>query len=195
MKRLKFILLAAALLWSAVCTAVEPDSMFADALVSTSLAPEISPKNDIYAGLLGEWDVQVIDIQKDGTRIEQAGEWIFARTLEGRGIQDVFIVPPRPRDPDAPRERNRYGTSVRMFDPATKNWRFIWINPVYGAFDTLVARAEKGAIVQEGTRANGQKMRWCFQKITPAGFHWTGEALQPDGSWLLEAEFFATRKK
>jgi len=33
-----------------------------------------------------------------------------------------------------------------------------------------------------------------FSEITPNGFHWTGEALNPDGhTWKLEGEFRATR--
>ena len=49
-------------------------------------------------------------------------------------------------------------------------------------------------IVQIGTRPDGTTTRWTFSEITPDSFHWTGEALNPDGqTWRLEGDFRAAR--
>jgi hypothetical protein len=176
--------LLAVLLCGAVSavSAAERARAFEEALVAESRSPEISAQEDVYAKLLGAWDVQARDRTDSGTFQVTEGEWFFARTLAGRAVQDVWIAP------------NRYGTSVRTFDPRTRTWQVTWLNPVTGAFDVLRTRMDGERIVQEGTQGNGRRIRWIFQEITDQSFHWTGEAQLPDGSWRLEAEFFGRRR-
>jgi hypothetical protein len=194
----RVVLLAIALcVGASVSTAVKknPDS-FADALVSHSRSPEIADRQDIYAPLLGVWNVEARDRTEAGTFQVSHGEWLFARTLEGRAVQDVWIAPARGSRPlGGTRIGNRYGTSVRTFDPNSRSWQVAWFNPVTGAFDVLQARMEGESIVQEGMRRNGQRIRWIFKEITDDSFLWTGEGQLPDGSWRLEAEFFARRQR
>ena len=190
-------LLFATLLCGAVTVAraAEPSSPFAEALVAQQRSPEIAADEDVYAKLLGVWDVQARDRTDSGTFQVTQGEWFFVRTLEGRAIQDVWIAPTRAkRRPDDSRATNRYGTSVRTFDPRTRTWQVTWLNPVTGAFDVLQTRMDAERIVQEGTQVNGRHLRWIFQEITDTTFHWTGEVQLPDGSWRLEAEFFGRRR-
>jgi hypothetical protein len=178
-----------------VSDASEPSSRFAAALISAGRSPEIAAADDVYAPLLGVWDVEARDRTDQGTFQDSRGEWLFARTLEGRAVQDVWIAPARgQRQPDGSRFANRYGTSVRTFDPTTRRWQVTWFNPVTGAFDVLFTRMDGKRIVQEGTRRDGQRMRWIFQEVTPESFHWTGEGQLPDGTWRLEAEFFGRRR-
>jgi hypothetical protein len=169
---------------------------FARALVSSGRSPEITADEDLYAGLIGIWDVDVRDRLDDGSFRTSRGEWLFVRTLEGRAVQDVWVSPPRAeRRPNGDKSVNRYGTTIRTFDPRTRRWQATFLNPVSGAFDVLIGRREGRSIVQEGTRPSGQRMRWVFSDITDRSFHWTGEALQSDGSWQLEAEFFGHRRR
>lgn len=175
--------------------AAETSSTFAAALVSGSRSPEIAAAEDVYAPLLGTWDVEARDRTDQGTFQVSHGEWLFARTLEGRAVQDVWIAPARGhRRADGTKFANRYGTSVRTFDAGKRSWQVTWFNPVTGAFDVLFTRMEGKRIVQEGTRSDGQRIRWIFEDITPETFHWTGEGQRPDGSWRLEAEFFGRRR-
>jgi hypothetical protein len=166
---------------------------FARALVSKSRAPEIEAKEDVYAKLLGAWDVQARDRTENGTFQVTEGEWFFARTLEGRAVQDVWIAPTRANRRTGLAGPNRYGSSVRTFDPHTHTWQVTWFNPVTGAFNVLHTRMEGERIVQEGT-ADGRRIRWIFQEITDRTFHWTGESQQPDGGWRLDAEFYGRRQ-
>lgn len=162
---------------------------FADALVSQERSPQIAEEDDIYAPLLGVWEVLAVDRLEDGSRYESRGEWYFARTLEGRAIQDVWIAPKRPRAAPTPGLPNRYGTTMRMFDRDSGQWRVVWFNPVSGAFNTLMGWGENGQIIHEGVR-DGQRIRWIFVEIGTDRFHWVGESEQADGVWVCEAEFF-----
>jgi hypothetical protein len=175
--------------------AAEASGDFAAALVSGSRSPEMTAAEDVYAPLLGAWDVEARDRTDKGTFQVSHGEWLFARTLEGRAVQDVWIAPARGhRQAGGTKFANRYGSSVRTFDPDRRSWQVTWFNPVTGAFNVLFTRMDGKHIVQEGTRSDGQRIRWIFQDITPETFHWTGEGQQPDGSWRLEAEFFGRRR-
>jgi hypothetical protein len=198
MRARTFLLLAAVALAAVGAEGSTPalSEEFARALISTERSADIRPDEDLYAGLVGIWDVEVRDRQDDGSFRNSQGEWLFVRTLEGRAVQDVWIDPPRAQrragdDPSV----NRYGTTIRTFDPKARRWQATFLNPVSGAFDVLIARREGQSIVQEGTRPSGQRMRWVFSDITQRSFHWTGEALQADGSWLLETEFLGHRRR
>jgi hypothetical protein len=173
----------------------ETHSGFASALLSAKANPELGEAASLYDWLIGDWDVRVVDYAKDGTRVESHGEWHFAWVLEGRAVQDVWIDPPRPqRKPDMSRKNNRYGTTLRSFDPNDRTWKVIWINPVTGAHEEFVAQRVGKDIVQAGRDAQGNPMRWVFTDIRTDSFRWFGERSQDHGhSWTLEAEFFARR--
>jgi hypothetical protein len=177
-----------------MCPPSTAEQDFADALVSYERSMEMPEEDDIYAPLLGVWDVRAIDRLEDGSLYKSRGEWYFARTLEGRAIQDVWIAPKRPREAPTPGLPNRYGSTIRMFERDSGQWRIVWFNPVSGAFNILMGRREGGRIIHEGVR-DGQRIRWIFVEISTNRFHWVGESEQPDGGWLREAEFFGERQR
>lgn len=168
---------------------------FLIALQAPALAPEIDPADDLYGRLIGSWDAEVVDLDDDGARKVQRAEIHFARILEGRAVQDLWIVPPRSeRRPGMPRLRNRYGTTLRVYDPSRKVWRVTWINPVSGTVMELVARRDGDDIVQEGLDAEGQHIRWSFREITSSSFHWVSQrSLNGGQTWLPDTEFSAKR--
>src|SRR5689334_14752124 len=94
---------------------------------------------------------------------EETGEWHFAWILEGRAIQDVWIVPPR-KD-RTPLGNYEYGTSVRFYDDALKAWQSTWIGPAHRVVQTFIARAHGNRIVMETTPDNKRRMRWSFDDM------------------------------
>lgn len=152
---------------------------------------------DLYGWLQGNWDVVVMDHDADGTIHQRTGEWHFGWVLQGRALQDVWISPrrgerPLPGQPPGP--RNRYGTTIRFFDPAIRAWRVTWIHPVTNYVATLVGRAAGGDIVQEGTGGPGELLRWTFHDITPSSFRWRGDVSTDGGStWRTVQEMSARR--
>jgi hypothetical protein len=168
---------------------------FPRALLCLERAPEISEADDLYGFLVGSWTLDVrryvaVDLAGRGVR----GEVHAARVLEGRGIQDTWIMPPRGARPGPEVTQNMYGTTLRTWDPALQAWRIAWSNPARNHYEQQIGRRQGADIVQLGNRVNGTATRWTFTEITPRSFHWLGHALAPDGhTWLLEAEFLATR--
>ena len=174
--------------------AKEP-SGFVSALVAGGRSPEIPESADAYGWLIGSWELDVFDYDAAGNVHRSKGEVHFGWVLEGRAVQDVWIMPPRAeRAADLDRRRNRYGTTLRVWDLSIQAWRVTWINPVNGRRDDLIGRWSGRDIVQLGTNADGKPIRWIFSEITPDSFRWTGETLQCDGkTWKLEDEFRAKR--
>jgi uncharacterized protein len=92
--------------------------------------------------------------------------------------------------------RNRYGSTIRTFDFNTKTWTIDWYNPVSGARDQLTVEKKGNDIVQSGSDADGNLMRWVFTDINADSFRWYGERSMDGGqTWNMEAEFFGVRMK
>jgi hypothetical protein len=168
---------------------------FQAAITSGKRAPEIPEDVDAYGWLIGSWELDVLRYRVDMTGRELKGEVHFACVLEGRAVQDVWIMPRRSeRTETADRGANMYGTTLRVWDPNIQAWRVTWINPVTGVRDELIGRWVGREVVQIGRHSDGTPIRWIFSEITPESFRWTGEVLETDGkTWRLEGEFRAKR--
>jgi hypothetical protein len=166
------------------------------ALGSPGRAPEIPEAADLYGWLVGSWALEVRHYAGADVRaLGLGGELHASRVLEGRGVQDVWIMPVR-ADRSAPFDpaRNMYGTTLRIWDPALAAWRITWINPARNHTEQQIGRASGDDIVQLGMRASGTITRWRFTERTARSFHWLGDALADDGqTWRREGEFVATR--
>jgi len=165
-------------------------------LAAPGRSPEIPEEADLYGWLVGSWELNVlhyktVDVAAQNIR----GEAHFGWVLEGRAIQDVWIIPrPAERTPGMSKINNNYGTTQRVWDSEIQAWRIRWINPVTGHREDQIGRRCGNDIVQVGARPDGTPTRWAFTEITPDSFHWIGEALNPDGrTWKLEGEFRAKR--
>ena len=166
---------------------------FTDALLAS--APDRAEKMMLYGQFVGSWDLVVTEFHDDGTTRVRPGEWHFAWALEGRAVQDVWIVPPRgEREGDAVALSNRYGTTLRVYDPGIDAWHIIWTEPVGQTYLTMIGRREGSDIVQLGSNAAGLVARWGFYEITPDSFLWRGEtSAGGEANWKRVVEFTARR--
>jgi hypothetical protein len=170
-------------------------AMFSEALRADGPHPDQSAAPDLYGWLVGSWDAEVVDHLPDGGERRQSAEMHFAWVLEGRAIQDLWIVPARLERGSTAGPGNRYGTTFRMWDAELAAWRIRWVNPVTGIETTLVGRQVGDEIVQTGSDAAGRLVRWNFDTIQPNSFHWRGDISEDGGrTWTCQAEFFAHRR-
>ena len=144
-------------------------SAFLEALGAVGPSADRAGKMDLYGRFVGSWDLDVRQFADDGRERRRTGEWHFGWALEGRAIQDVWIVPPRGelRHGDATAKINSYGTTLRVYDPDIDAWRIQWTDPVARSFLQMIGRADGRDIVQLGTRPDGQLMRWRFSRSRP----------------------------
>jgi hypothetical protein len=175
-----------------------PSPSFAEVLHSNGPAPDRGEQLGLYSFLVGRWQTDIVTHEPGGATHRGRGEIHAGWVLEGRAIQDVWMIPPRTeRRADAPVlpvAGNWYGTTLRVPDPRQDVWHIFWIDPATQFFTRQIGRAQGPDIVQQGTAEDGTAMRWRFTERTPTSFHWLGEA-RPGGSadWWLQVEVFARR--
>jgi len=166
---------------------------FIEALVATSRHESIPADMDIYAPVLGNWEITGTEYLNSPPKPVQMTV-NFSRALDGRAIQDIWSWAIDPKLPATGANRGS-GTTFRVYDPEERVWRVTWINPVERARTQLDARRVDGNIVQLGANAKGEPRRWTFSEITNDSFTWRGEGSEDGGrTWRLYAEYFAKRR-
>ena len=158
-------------------------SSFIHALHTDGPASDRADKMRLYGQFIGRWETDSVLYGDDGTQHKNHGEIHWGWVLEGRAIQDVWILPGL-----------FYGSTLRVYDPGIDAWHILWSDPLKQYYTRQIGRARGNDIVQEGTDNAGVPKRWSFTEITPNSFHWLGERSSDGGAtWRLELEIFARR--
>ena len=158
-------------------------SSFVGKLLSAGPAADLADKMDLYGWLIGDWVMEATVHKDDGSVHKGRGQIHFVWALEGRAIQDVWILP-----------GVFYGTTLRVYDPAIDAWHILWSDPLKQLYTRQTGRAQGRDIVQLGQAGDGVPLRWSFTDIAPDSFRWLGErSLDGGASWQLQADFRARR--
>ena len=156
---------------------------FDTALYAAGPAPDRAGKMALYGGLIGDWEMDATVHADDGTTHRGKGQIHFVWVLEGRAIQDVWILPGA-----------FYGSTLRVYDPGIDAWHILWSDPLKQYYTRQLGRARGRDIVQDGQNDAGDQIRWSFTDITANSFRWLGErSLDAGTTWQLQAEFLARR--
>jgi hypothetical protein len=169
--------------------------MFQQALIAAGPHPDIPPAQSIFAPLIGSWHLEVTWYRQGSPIRRDQGEWHFAWVLEGRAVQDVWIVPPRQRRQEQSAALYEYGTSIRFYDTALGAWRSTWIGPMRAVVRTFVARGEAKTVVLETDASDAERLRWIFSQIERDTFTWQNFAETAEGAWTLVQDFKARRTR
>lgn len=162
-----------------------------DGLFASGPHPSLGDHADTYGRLMGSWEGEYRDFEPDGQVHSGEIEVHFAWVLQGLAVQDVWIAPARAQRQavDPPADRDTYGSTLRVFDPAIGGWRLVWLNPRTGVRVDLVGRRVGDDIVNIGVYEDAP-IKWMFTEITEQSFVWQGFILQPDGiSWFEQTQF------
>jgi hypothetical protein len=166
-------------------------------LHSDDADPERAAKLALYAWLVGRWDMDVTSILEDGSTHHGQGEIHAGWILQGRAIQDVWMIPRlkdrRPGAEPLPGAGNWYGTTLRIYDPSADAWRILWNDPATNVFTQQIGRASGNTIVQDGPDPRGGAMRWTFAEIESNTFRWTAERAPDQTNWRREIDIRAHR--
>jgi hypothetical protein len=159
-------------------------SPLAPLLFSDGPASDRAAEMSLYGWLVGTWTLDAAMHEPNGEIRERRGEIAFAWVLQGRAIQDVWILPDF-----------FYGTTLRVYDPGIDGWHILWSDPLKQFYCRQVGRADGPDIVQLGKSGDGTDTRWSFKDIVPDSFRWLAEFSTDGGAtWRLRAEFKCRRK-
>jgi hypothetical protein len=160
------------------------------ALKATSAHPSLSDQAEVVGRLVGTWDVEYTDFAKDGKAIHRTGQFIVGWVMDGRALQDVWIV-----NPSGTRKQREVYTDLHHFDPKSRTWRTTFVDPEHGP----VARFTGGPVgndrfVLETQDMGSNTTRWSANDIRPDSFVWRDEASSDGGkTWRLQAEYHMKR--
>jgi hypothetical protein len=169
-------------------------SALADALVADGPDPDHAEALMLFGQFVGEWELDWTGYDEAGNEtMTERGEWIFGWVLEGRAVQDVWIIPGRGRRGSRAGE---YGTTVRFYDSELDAWYVTWNGPINRARRTFLGRRSGDEIVLEGRTEDGSLMRWIFSEIGEGSFHWRS-VCSTDGekTWRRREEMRVRRKR
>jgi hypothetical protein len=184
-------LVASGLLSFGSAPAADPPRDLVAALEATTPNPALGDQAQVLSRVVGTWDVEYTDFAKDGKAIHRTGEFIVGWVMDGRAIQDLWIV-----NPSGKRKEREVYTDLHYFDAKTGTWRATFVDPEHGS----VARFTGGPVgndrfVLETQDMNSEQTRWSFNDIRPESFVWRDEASSDGGkTWRLQAEYRMKRR-
>jgi hypothetical protein len=184
-------LLAWGFLASTSSGTADPRSDMVAALQAPGPHPSLSGQANVFGRLVGAWDGEYTEFAKDGSATHSSGEWIFGWVLEGRALQDVFII-----HPSAAHKEGFIGTTLRFFDPKSGAWNVTFVDPQ----DNWVATLTGGAVAQDrivlrNHSADGRENRWSFEAIRPDSWVFRDEETLDGGkTWRLLEEDHMKRR-
>jgi hypothetical protein len=169
-------------------------SPFVASLVSAEPHVDIPEDQRIFTPFIGDWDLIVKWYDEAGKLSrKERGEWHFSWILEGRGIQDIWIVPSR-RERTGRSDLYEYGTSMRFFDSKLNAWQSTWIGPMHRVVRSFIARQIGDKVVLETTEGEVPRMRWSFADMRADSFTWRNE-LWTGSAWRTQQTFDASRSR
>jgi hypothetical protein len=157
--------------------------------------PSLGDQASVFDRFTGSWDMECVFTAADGTRTPAVGEWHFGWILNGLAMQDAIYFYPAGRRP-ADAADLKGGTTLRLFDPASRQWLVTFFAASRGEAIHLRGGAEGDRIVLRGPDVDGSPLRWSFNDITDSSFRWLGEISADGGThWRVEQEMHLRRRQ
>lgn len=165
------------------------------ALIADAPNEQLKEKLNLFGQFIGEWDFEWIGYNPDGTTQKVNGEWIFGWVLEGRVIQDVWIIPSRENRGKPGMPEGEYGTTLRFYSATEDKWKVVWVGPARDKLNTFIAQKINDEIILESTNEKNFQMKWIFSEITENSFHWRSIISEDGQEWNLAQEMNVKRKE
>jgi len=162
-----------------------------EGLLADGPDPEMKEKLTLFGQFVGDWKiVEARYLRPDGTEVKRKGEIHFGWILDGRAVQDVWMMIDENTNRAIPA-----GTTVRFYDPKIDAWHSIWISPTQDVVQSFVARKVEDEIVLEGKTNDGYPEHWIFSEIRPDSFHWRSvESHDNENTWQLTEDMRVVRR-
>jgi hypothetical protein len=171
-----------------------PDPRFAMITELRAAGPSASLGDhaDLLGRLIGTWDVQYMDISKSGKAIYRTGQLLVGWVMDGRAIEDLWIVNPS----DSSKDREVYA-DVRYFDPKSGTWPAVFIDPQIASIATFTggAAGDDRVVLDSQDLVPGQIRRWSFNDIRRDSLVFRDDASSDGGkTWARKSEYHMKRR-
>jgi hypothetical protein len=153
--------------------------------------PSLGDQAKLLNRLVGTWDVEYTDFRKDGTTLHRTGEFMVGWIMDGRALQDLWIV-----DPWGEHKDREVYTDVFYFEAKSRTWHAAAVDPQGGSVARFTAsEAGNERLVIESKEIDSGDTRWSFNEIRPDSFIWRDEGSSDGGkTWKLRSEYHMKRR-
>jgi hypothetical protein len=153
--------------------------------------PALGDHAKLFGRLVGTWDVEYTDFSKDGTATRRTGQMTFGWVLDGRAIQDLWIVDPS----GAGKEREVYA-DLHYFDAQSGAWHTVFVDPEHASVLRFTDEAAgDDRIVLDSHDLNDEETRWSFNDIRCGSFGFRSEVSRDGGkTWRLQSDYRMKRR-
>jgi hypothetical protein len=172
--------------------ATDPRLDMITALQAMGPHPSLGDQAKVFGRFVGTWDVEYTDFSKGGKVTHRSGELMVGWVMDGRAIQDLWIV-----NPSGTRKEREVYTDLRYFDPKSGTWPATFIDPE----NVSVAKFTGGAVGDDRIVLQSQDInanmdtRWSFNDIRPDSFVFRDEASSDGGKiWRLQSDYHMKRR-
>lgn len=162
------------------------------ALQATRPHPSIGDHAGPIGRLIGTWDVAYTDFSKSGKVTHRTGELIFGWVMDGRVVQDLWIV-----DPSAAGKEREVYTDLFYFDPESGAWHTAFVDPEHPSVARFTGSAAgDDRIVLESRDLGANDTRWSYYDIRADSFVYRAEESSDGGrTWTLQSEYHMKRRR
>lgn len=173
--------------------ATDPRLAMITALEATGPHPSLGDHAAVLGRLVGTWDVEYMDISKDGKEVHTSGQLLVGWVMDGRAVEDLWIVYPSEQG----KERGVYA-DVRYFDPKSGTWPAVFIDPQIASVATFTGGAvgSDRLVLDSRDLVAGQIRRWSFNYSGDDALVFRDDASGDDGkTWKLRSEYHMKRHR
>ncbi|TQV87243.1 hypothetical protein [Aliikangiella coralliicola] len=151
----------------------------------------------LFEPLLGNWRIEDFQLDAKGQWQPAGGaDWNFYSILNGAAIQDDWIAPSLSKA--APKQGRQFGTNIRIYNPAKKQWEMAWMSNNGKKVDTFIAKEKDGKIIMQGI-FGGKNTKITFYDISEKTFLWKMEqentADNKTKNWKVVYKIKGTKKR
>lgn len=165
----------------------------AGALHAAGPGGEHADKLMLFGQFVGSWRATWSPVGAGREPTSLHGEVHFGWILDGRAIQDIWIVPIRREWTQSEPSVGFYGTTIRFYDPSLDAWRSTWIDLPNGRVRRFIGRPVENEIVLLSDEEVPQ-LRWRFCDITHDSFRWRAEISRDSGfTWTVHQDMHLRR--
>jgi hypothetical protein len=153
--------------------------------------PSLGDQAKLFGRLVGTWDVEYTDYSKDEKATRRSGQMIFEWVMDGRAIQDLWIV-----DPSGTRKDREVYADLHYFDAKSGAWHTVFVDPEHASVVRFTDEAVgEDRIVLDTHDFDDEETRWSFNDIRPGSFGFRAEVSGDGGrTWRLQSDYHMKRR-
>jgi hypothetical protein len=153
--------------------------------------PSLGDHAQLFGRLVGTWDVEYTDFSKDGKATRRSGQMTFGWVMDGRAIQDLWVV-----DPSGARKEREVYADLHYFDAKSGAWHTVFVDPEHASVFRFTDEAVgDDRIVLDSHDLDDGETRWSFNDIRPGSFGFRAEVSADGGkTWRLQSDYHMKRR-